>query len=192
MSEAKKSKRKSKAAKGSKAPQSKKTKTSQKVSKKAAPVEDEDEENMEDQFPSQEFEEMEETSAEKQNTNLQLLAITIETISSLLGDLESVLEVVPLELYSEPKSHMIEILAELTRFHNSTQSKGASNSISQASFDILLMLVDNKHGAKDQTVTVIMKNLLPNVLMSYGGLLTSPTVPKHVLNIKNHTLEFIR
>jgi hypothetical protein len=104
----------------------------------------------------------------------------------------------------ESKTHLIEVLSDLSRYHESntdgeTKKKSKKNSstsrtesVASLSYDLLLRILNPIHGTRDQTITLVFKNLLPNVLMTFGGLITSAAIPKSTLLVREETLKFIR
>lgn len=146
-------------------------------------------------------------------SSVQILSqISHFQVSKVLKSLYKAIELNPLTNV-DSKTHAIEVFADLTRFHSLEDSSSSSSSTSNSSngrkkkseeneekstktinsiaYKLLLQLIDKKHGPREESFTLILKNLLPNVLMNFGGLLATGSLPKFMQNIKKQSIQFI-
>jgi hypothetical protein len=105
----------------------------------------------------------------------------------MLKQLHRMLKVFSMERSLDSRTHLIEVLCELTRY-NGEESK---DSISKLAFTVLLDLLHHFHGPMDQTVLIVMKNMLPSLTMS-SHMPSAATVPKESLAIQRSAIEFIK
>eukprot|EP01117_Protostelium_nocturnum_P014654 TRINITY_DN5598_c0_g2_i4.p1 TRINITY_DN5598_c0_g2~~TRINITY_DN5598_c0_g2_i4.p1 ORF type:complete len:837 (+),score=259.64 TRINITY_DN5598_c0_g2_i4:125-2635(+) len=143
-------------------------------------------------------------------TSLEIIGnIPSDQILSLLKMIQKAIIMNPLTSL-DTKTHTTEVIADLTRYHEiqdsvsnkrgrkkqseeieENENQSNSEGITKQSYRILGELISSSHGPSQQTFTLILKNLLPNVLMNFEGLLTVGTLPKFMQNIKCQAIQFI-
>lgn len=110
------------------------------------------------------------------------------------------------EMHQETFSYTLEVLADLTRFKESSEPQGKKGQgkqaqslkrISHIAYDILKRLLRPVFTSSDEDdvhelhklVREVFKNILPNILMSSGP--TYATIPAHKLATREHALAFV-
>jgi len=177
---AKKSKRKGQAPKSATAKRSRGKKV----------VVDEDDEPLEIEDEASELSQPAESQNNDNASNSSLLQVSEKTIYQILKCVLSALRSNPLS-QSECKDQSLEAISELTRYYGSGNSKSSEEDVTTSAYDILFELIKPAHGSSESALTLVLKNILQNILMTHGGLLVSGAVPKHMQNIQKQGIQFV-
>ncbi len=69
---------------------------------------------------------------------------------------------------------------------------GNGSELREQAQKLLLLFLHNKHGTPQDTLTYVMKSLLPNILMVYNSVSTAASIPKVVVQIRNEGVGFLK
>ncbi|PRP83328.1 condensin-2 complex subunit D3 [Planoprotostelium fungivorum] len=161
-----------------------------KSSKKATLLEDDEQEAEETDSAA--------PSSQTSQSNLSLLGVSSDQVIQTIECIVKALRTNSLAGHNECREQAVEAFSELTRYYPSEgeQSKKKKHrdnreDVTGAAFEVLRELIDERHGGGEGSTTMVLKNILPNILMTHAGLLVSGSVPKHMQNIRNSAISFV-